>query len=168
MYPEAKQTGLLSLVEKFHPRRIMNIGPAGLDVFGTYLKKNPDTHFDNFSDTRAVMKLDQAERYDLCFISHVLEYMPKAEAEHLIARLRDVHCDKLNVVIPVGVGWSDLTCVWQSNEMLGLGFTRVGEFEYENRTIHIYAFDIEHYKTTPDWLNSNYWANPDMFGKYWW
>jgi len=31
-----------------------------------------------------------------------------------------------------------------------------------------YCFDIDHYKTTPDWLNPRHWANPELWDKYRW
>ncbi|MGD8939893.1 MAG: DUF6231 family protein [Gammaproteobacteria bacterium] len=34
--------------------------------------------------------------------------------------------------------------------------------------MHVYAFDIASYKTTPDWLNNKYWANPELWDKHWW
>ncbi|WP_290652932.1 DUF6231 family protein [Aquisalimonas sp.] len=32
----------------------------------------------------------------------------------------------------------------------------------------LYGFDVGTYKTTPDWLNPRYWANPELWGKYRW
>lgn len=168
MYPEAEQPSLKSLVQQFRPRRILNIGPAGQDVFGEYLQQHPDAQYDTIPDAGALADLEQAGQYDLCLVSHVLENLPKADAEHLLASLRDVHCEKLIAIVPVGKDWPDLVSHWQPNEMLGLGFTRVGEFDSRGLPVHMYAFDIEHYKTTPDWLNSRYWANPELFGKFWW
>ncbi|MDD3447840.1 MAG: DUF6231 family protein [Gammaproteobacteria bacterium] len=34
--------------------------------------------------------------------------------------------------------------------------------------VHLYGFDIATYKVTPDWLNSRYWANPELWDRYWW
>jgi hypothetical protein len=27
---------------------------------------------------------------------------------------------------------------------------------------------LREYKQVPDWLNAKFWANPQLFGKYWW
>lgn len=168
MYPEAEQSSLKVLIQKFHPHRILSVGPAGQEIFADYLQQNSEVDFDNYVNVGSVPKLEQIVQYDVCLVSHVLEYLPKLDAEHLVARLRDVHCGKLIVVIPTGDDWPGLTSTWQPNELLGLGFSRIGEFQHQGRQVHIYAFDIGNYKTTPEWLNSKYWANPELFDKYWW
>ncbi len=168
MYPESKQQKLKALIEHFRPRRILSIGPAGKELFADYLAHQPDCLLDEVLTAPEVEQLEQAGRHDLAFISHVLEKMPKAAAEQLLARLRDVHCHRLIIVVPIGTDWPQHTSFWQRNDLLALGFTLVGEFEHDGRPVDIFAFDIASYKTTPDWLNSKYWANPELFGKYWW
>ena len=45
---------------------------------------------------------------------------------------------------------------------------RQGHFQQENRSLHLFSYDLQDYKQVPDWLNAKYWANPELFGKYWW
>lgn len=168
MYAELEQTELKSLIEHFHLQRVLSIGPAGSELFAGYLKQQPDCQLENLKSISDLNNLSQAPRFDLAFVSHVLERMPKVEAEHLIASLRDVYSDRVIVVVPVGSNWFDNVSQWEPTDMLGLGFSKVGEFTFQDKPVHIYAFDIDNYKTTPDWLNNKYWANPELFGKYWW
>ena len=168
MYPETEQTELKSLIQQFQPKQILSIGPAGQELFADYLASCKQCDLQEFVSPPTLQELDASWRFDLGFVSHVLERMPKPDAEQLIARLRDVHCDRLIVVIPVGTDWKDHVSHWQQTDMLGLGFSLLAEFQSNQHLVHIYAFDIASYKATPEWLNNKYWANPELFDKYWW
>ena len=168
MYQETEQSELKSLVQQFQPNQILSIGPAGQELFAEYLAGCQQCALQEFTAPPTLDALDEQGRFDLVFVSHVLERMPKSEAEQLIARLRDLHCDRLIVVIPIGTDWSEHVSHWQQTDLLGLGFSLLAEFHSNKHLVHIYAFDIASYKTTPEWLNNKYWANPEVFDKYWW
>jgi len=168
MYPETEQSELKSLIQQFQPKQILSIGPAGQELFADYIISCKQCALREIAASPTLDALDDYGRYDLVFISHVLERMPKPKAEQLIARLRDLHCDRLIIVIPIGTDWSDHMSHWQQTDLLGLGFSLLAEFHSNKHLVHIYAFDIASYKTTPEWLSSKYWANPEMFNKYWW
>jgi len=168
MYPETEQTELRSLIQQFHPQQILSIGPAGQELFASYLAGCQQCTLQEIINAPTLQQLDKYGRYDLVFVSHVLENMPKSKAEQLIARLRDLHSDRLIIVLPIGKDWPKHASHWQQTDMLGLGFSQVAEFQYKQHLVHIYAFDIASYKTTPEWLSNKYWANPEMFDKYWW
>jgi hypothetical protein len=168
MYPETRQTELKALIQQFQPRQILALGPVGQELFADYLSDCKNCMLQESNTAPTLQQLDQYGRYDLVFVSHVLERMPKAKAEQLIARLRDVHSDRLIIILPIGEDWQNHASCWKQTDMLGLGFSQVGEFESNQRQVHVFAFDIASYKTTPDWLNSKYWANPEMFDKHWW
>jgi hypothetical protein len=168
MYPETEQTELQALIHQFQPQQILSIGPAGQELFTSYLVGCLECSLQECISVPTLEQLDGYGRYDLVFVSHVLESMPKSQAEQLIARLRDLHSERLIIVLPIGKDWPGHASHWQQTDMLGLGFSRVAKFQYKQHLVHIYAFDIASYKTTPEWLNSKYWANPEMFDKYWW
>ena len=168
MYPETEQSELKSLIQQFQPKQILSIGPAGQELFADYITSCNQCVLQEIAASPTLDALDDYGRYDLVFISHVLERMPKSEAEQLIARLRDLHCNRLIVVIPIGTDWSEHVSHWKQADLLGLGFSLLAEFHSNQHMAHIYAYDIASYKTTPDWLNNSYWANPELFDKYWW
>ena len=168
MYPETNQAELRSLIQQFQPQQILSIGPAGQELFAAYLAGCETCALQECREAPSLQQLDQYGRYDLVFVSHTLEYLPKTEAEQLIARLRDLHSERLIIVLPLGEDWPNHASHWQQTDMLGLGFSQVAEFQHHDQLVHIYAFDIASYKTTPEWLNNKYWANPEMFDKYWW
>ena len=168
MYQETEQSELKSIIQQFQPKQILSIGPAGQELFADYLTSCKQCVLREFSASPTLDLLDNYGRFDLVFVSHVLEKMPKPAAEQLIARLRDLHCDRLIIVIPIGMDWPNHVSHWQQADLLGLGFSLLAEFHSNKHRVHIYAFDIASYKTTPEWLSSTYWANPEMFNKYWW
>ena len=168
MYQEAEQTELKSLIQQFQPKQILSIGPAGQELFAEYLAQCEQCNLQEFATPPSLHVLDDCGRFDLGFVSHVLEKMPKPDAEQLIARLRDVHCDRLVIVIPIGTDWQNHQSQWQQADLLGLGFSLLAEYNSNQHLVHIYAFDIASYKATPAWLNNKYWANPELFDNYWW
>jgi len=162
------EASLRDLLREFRPRRIMAIGPAVKDLLADYLAACPDCELWHQSSAPPLSSLEIEHRFDLGVLSHTLEYLPRKKALELLARLRDILCQRLIVVVPMGPDWPDHVSHWQQEDMLGLGFTKVAEFEQAGKPVHIYAFDMAHYKQTPDWLNSRHWANPERFGKHWW
>jgi hypothetical protein len=61
-----------------------------------------------------------------------------------------------------GISPLDLTAA------LAMGFEKVYQWSWQGRELSLYLFQLYDYKTLPDWLNSRYWANPDLFDKFYW
>lgn len=159
---------LSELVEQFQPASLLAVGPAGESLFTEYLHKCPQCRLAQFDAEHALCDIPGDARYDLGLVSHSLEFMSKPEAGRLVARLRDIHCRRLIVVVPIGRQWQRHRSHWHTADMLGYGLVRIAQYRHEDRPVHIYAFDIDTYKLVPDWLNSRYWAHPELFDKYWW
>lgn len=47
------------------------------------------------------------------------------------------------------------------NDYLSLGMQRLAEADDAGRAL--YLFDLHTYKPAPDWLNSKYWAHPELW-----
>jgi Family of unknown function (DUF6231) len=109
-----------------------------------------------------------AQRYDLALIIGALEHLPKREALALLSRIRDLRARRTMLVLPVGPAWSGHQSQWDPAELLALGMTLYCSSALADKPVHVYEFDIERYKATPDWLNAKDWANPELFGKYRW
>jgi hypothetical protein len=39
----------------------------------------------------------------------------------------------------------------------------MARYQVESKPLYLYQYAIETYKTTPDWLNSKFWANPERW-----
>jgi len=114
------------------------------------------------ADPARAAALEAEAPYDLALVAGVLEGLGPARGGALLARLRDLLARRLLVVVPAGHP------VWGRTRLLGLGLEHAGRHRLGDEVFDLYRFDIEHYKTTPDWLNADHWAHPELFGKFWW
>jgi hypothetical protein len=115
-----------------------------------------------------VERLNNHGMFDFTLVANTIEYVDKATAQHFLARLRDIHTKKMLVVVPIGEQGSDLPSRWEAADFLALGFILKSKLTVDQKPLHVYAFDIDSYKSTPEWLNNKYWANPQLWDKYWW
>ncbi|WP_296753559.1 DUF6231 family protein [Thiobacillus sp.] len=76
------------------------------------------------------------------------------QAQHLINQIRLYIAPRILLAVP-----SD--CVLDEAMFRALGFTLSATDPTQNRHIHYY--DLDTYKTVPDWLNSRYWAHPERW-----
>ncbi len=108
----------------------------------------------------------ETRRIDCAVLIGLLENLQKPHALHILASLRDIHAHQLIVVVPVhdSAGISE----WEQTDFLGMGMKMHSRDHDAQHDIHIYTFSIDTYKPAPDWLNSKYWANPHLFGKFRW
>ena len=86
-----------------------------------------------------------------------LESMSRTHAEQLLARLRDVHCEKV-LLLDTGAGWSP-------DELRSLGYVEIRRPEDGGRC---YLFDPYLFNQPREWNNPSNWANPENFRKYRW
>lgn len=120
-------------------------------------------------DTDALCEtIDKLPVFDVILLADVLENLPRSDAEALIGRLRDLHSRHLFIFVRIGEDWPDLESQWQRNDLLAFGFSQYRRYEDDGFEYHLYRFELENYKATPEWLNSQYWANPELFDKYRW
>lgn len=106
---------------------------------------------------KKLSQLSKQRQFDLVLINHLLENLSHEEGEQLIAHVRDIYARQILLIISAD-------SEWKSEDFIGLGFRKITDIDQHT----IWYFAVENYKRTPDWLNSRYWANPEMFGKYRW
>jgi len=157
-----------SLFKQLHPESILFIGRDGNELFDEYTSAVSNCRFDIVDKIDNVDALNMHLRYDLVFVMRAVEYMAKDQAIALISRLRDVIGRRLIVVVPIGMVDSEQKSNWQVQDLIALGMVSIGEGQVAGHRIEVFGFDIMTYKTTPDWLNSRYWAHPELFGRFWW
>jgi len=157
-----------SLFKQLHPESILFIGREGSELFDEYTSAVSNCRFDIVDKIDNIDALNLNLRYDLVFVMRAIEYMPKDQAIALISRLRDVIGRRLIMVVPIGMANSEQQSIWQVQDLLALGMVAIGEGQVAQHRIQVFGFDIMTYKTTPDWLNSRYWAHPELFGRFWW
>lgn len=99
----------------------------------------------------------EGAQFDFAVLQDLPGPMDKAGAEALVAQLRDISARRILWLL-------DRDAAWSRNELLALGF-RLLDQASEQR---LYGYDIDNYKTTPDWLSPRHWANPELWNKFRW
>jgi hypothetical protein len=86
-----------------------------------------------------------------------LDFMTRRNAEQLLSRLRDVHCEKVLLV--------DTGGVWKPEDLRSLGYLEAGQ---PSTGVRCYLFDPDTFNQPREWNNPSDWANPENFRKYRW
>lgn len=103
-------------------------------------------------------RLPAASRFCAAVLSRVSENLSDEDAAVVLSRVRDLHAARVLLLTPSrGAIRADL---------LALGMERVHTGDGGEHAL--YAFDLGHYKRTPDWLSARHWAHPELWGKYRW
>jgi hypothetical protein len=83
-----------------------------------------------------------------------LDGLNAQQAQHLISQTRLYGAPRILLVVP-------FDCALDETTFRALGFALSATDTAENRRIHYY--DLDTYKTVPDWLNARHWANPERW-----
>lgn len=158
---EQTRQALLKLIAEAKPASLLSIGPLGRDFYAPGPGGNPDCEFTRVSAEDAPAQLPRLGRFDFAVATDTLERLAKPEGAALIARLRDVHAARFALAVSFSTARA-----WSHAELVAFGLTRIDLGVAD--ACALYAFDIAHYKHTPDWLNSDNWAHPERFDKYRW
>ncbi|GAA6131924.1 DUF6231 family protein [Halopseudomonas sabulinigri] len=155
---------LLSILEHYQPARLLCVSQSRVPAIEAYCAAHPATQLVT-SDQAPLQPAVANQRYDLAIIADQLEHLPQRTGIELLAGLRNLSASRLAVLVDL-VQAAD----WQENDFFALALQRRASFKGtgDNRTLSLYTYDLADYKQVPDWLNSKYWANPEMFDKYWW
>lgn len=87
----------------------------------------------------------------LAFGIDALNGLSAQQARHLISQIRLYRAPRILFAMP-----SD--CALDEEGFRALGFMLLSPGATDH--VRVFYYDIEHYKTVPDWLNSRYWAHP--------
>jgi len=149
-----------ALLRHLQPHSMLLVGEDSRTVAGDYLAGCEDCRVEAVAVDDLPGVLASVGRFEFALIDGELERLARADAAIVLGRLRDLHAERLLWVLPAAE--------WPVSELLSLGLYRAGSYEQDGRALHVYTFDLYDYKPTPDWLNSRYWAHPELFDKFWW
>lgn len=147
------------------PCSLLAIGPHAMDAFTGYQTTNPKCHLSHIATGDWLAQVDACGQFDLVFLSGVLEHLSKPQASMLLARLRDMHTKRLYALVPLGKAWIHHASHWEQNDLIAYGMELVNIYAEHGRPMGLFKFDLYTYKATPEWLNSKYWAHPEMWDK---
>ncbi|HKK14334.1 MAG TPA: DUF6231 family protein [Gammaproteobacteria bacterium] len=164
--PTLWQTDFVRLVAETRPHTLLVIGPdAGA------LADRVRAHVGDMATLdpeEALEALSGLARYRLVWVYGTLERLAKERANVLMGGLRDLHAQRLYVLVPIGGRRGDERSHWRETDLLALGLSRSQRYSQAGRNLDLYGFDLFDYKQTPDWFSARHWANPQLWDQYRW
>jgi hypothetical protein len=164
------QSDLIRRLESHKPASVLAIGPRAGDLLTPYLSTHPDcriTCLDSEGKLDADTLLDEVAhhgRFDFVIVRGVLERIDAQSGAYLLAGLRDVHTRRFCVVLSM----KNAEHTWTAPALIAMGLGHWASETVDGTGLEIYGFDLGTYKTTPEWLNTRYWAHPEHWGKFRW
>lgn len=80
----------------------------------------------------------------------------------MLGSIRNLNTSRMAVLVDLDA------CEWLTTDFYALALQVSERFQRDGQTLTLFTYDLLQYKQVPDWLNAGFWANPEMFGKYWW
>ncbi|RBP52733.1 DUF6231 family protein [Arenicella xantha] len=174
-YPNHALFDIETLINEAQPRSILLLGDVSSDLLNCYVEQKALlqqactlTHF-NSAQVDQVISLE--ERFDVAVAINLFEHIPKQTGVRLLSRLRDVLTPQYCICLPLANSTADndqSAPTWQLTELFSFALKKVNEYQTEHGQLGLFKYNIDDYKSTPDWLNPNNWANPNMWDKYRW
>ncbi|WP_235906675.1 DUF6231 family protein [Pseudomonas saliphila] len=159
---DSPTTALLGIFEHYQPQRLLCVSPEPIPAAVVFCAEHTEcTRVE--TDTVPLSPELATQRYDLAVVADQLEHLDKRQGMELLAGIRNLLASRMAVLVDM-----QRMPGWEQNDFFGLAFQRHGHFERDGHSLTLFTYDLAQYKTVPDWLNSRYWANPELFGKYWW
>ncbi|KAB7622646.1 DUF6231 family protein [Alkalilimnicola sp. S0819] len=143
------------------PARLLCIGDGALRLANACGLTAPSRALSPAQAASALPSPEGDAPVELALLCGLTE-LQRAQAGPLIAALRDRGARQLMVLVDAPAGH------WAHDDMIAYGLTRRFREARDGRLRALYEFAIATYKTTPDWLNANNWANPQLWDKYRW
>lgn len=155
------QQAIAALLARYTPTRLLLIGASELPAVVAYQAAHPDCQIAHAAAGALSAEL-AAQRFDLALVVDCLEHLPKRTGLELLGGIRNLNASRLAVLVdPQASDWQDV-------DFFSLALQASERFQRGEQTLRLFTYDILDYKQVPDWLNAKFWANPEMFGKYWW
>nr|WP_221189698.1 DUF6231 family protein [Azomonas macrocytogenes] len=151
---------MAALLEHHAPVRLLSVGSSSLPALEAYCQSHA-CHLDQAEGAPLPQAL-AGQRYDMAIIADCLEHLPKRTGLELLGGLRNLNANRLAVLI-------DLQAAdWQLTDFYALALKVNQRFQRDGQVLTLFTYDLLDYKQVPDWLNAKFWANPHLFGKFWW
>jgi DNA-binding transcriptional LysR family regulator len=155
------QQALAALLARYAPKRLLLIGSHGLPAIEAFTAAHPGCHISQ-ADAGLLPPELAAQRFDLAVVVDCLEHMEKSVGLQLLGGIRNLNASRIAVLVDLHA------CNWQETDFFALALQASERFQRDEQTLHLFTYDLLDYKQVPDWLNAQFWANPENFGKYWW
>lgn len=158
---QTPQQALAALLEHHAPTRLLHVGRSDMPAVEAFSRSHENSYVERAPAAFLTEEL-AGRRYDLALVADCLEYLPKQDGLQLLGGIRNLNASRVAVLVDLNA------CDWRIADFFALALQVSGRFERQEQTLTLFTYDLLDYKQVPDWLNAKFWANPQMFGKYWW
>ncbi|WP_045161267.1 response regulator transcription factor [Stutzerimonas stutzeri] len=158
---QTPQQALAALLEHHVPTRLLHVGSSDIPAVDAFSRSHENSQIDR-APAAPLSEHLAGRRYDLVLVADCLEHLPKRDGLQLLGGIRNLNTSRMAVLVDLSA------CNWQATDFFALALQISARFERDEQTLTLFTYDLLDYKQVPDWLNAKFWANPQMFGKYWW
>lgn len=159
---DSPTSALLAILDQYQPATLLSISREPIPAVRAFAAAHADCEVTSTGQVPLPVELAN-RRYDLAIVADQLETLHMRSGIELLAGLRNLSVSRMAVLVDL-----QLAQGWRENDFFGLAMQRHARFDRDERSLTLFTYDLAEYKSVPDWLNSKYWANPEMFDKYWW
>lgn len=169
-YPSDIFFDIETLVNVAQPKRILLVGDCTADFLTDYTEQkallNQTCSVTHIESANLDSLWQQDQRFDVAIVAKLFEHLDKQTGAQVLSRLRDVLSAQYCICLPISAAADSEH--WHITELFGFALSKVSSYASDNTEYGLFKYNITDYKKTPDWLNADNWANPEMWGKYWW
>jgi len=126
------------------PASVCALDPAAHLLARDVLPATPVRNHDPQSNSAAALALG----------IDVLNGLDAQQAQHLISQVRLYVAPRILLAVPPA-------CALDADTLRALGFVLSATDAVNN--MRVFYYDLDSYKTVPDWLNARYWAHPERW-----
>lgn len=152
------------MLESVTPNKIVLIGGDALEIIQPWVDQNASIDIMQFADAQCFLAHPSVS-VQWALVSSCLETLDDQTGSELLGRLRNLSAPKFCVLV------EDEHPVWNARSLTGFALEKLADKPLSTpsgKSVRAFGYDLATYKQTPDWLNSDYWANPSRWNKDFW
>ncbi len=151
-------TTLHHLVTDIQPSELLCVGVDAHTELAEYIRHQQCHVVCEQKIERLMEEMGVVRRADLAYVAGALESVPKTLGAQLLARLRDLLAHRVLIRMPASEDDR-----WHGSDLIALGFSELDLKDAVADRPRLFEFNIQNYKTTPDWFNAEHWAHPHLW-----
>ena len=155
--PTDLKSDLAQLLKEIKPNSLLLIGD------GLALEASDMPEVQQISAAGSLSALEGLGRFDLVIVLGALNSLDKKHGELLLGSLKNLHAKRLLL--------SHTPCPdWSLPDFLAFAMSELNHYpaDADKPEQQLFEYNIFSYKSVPDWLNNQFWANPKMWDKERW
>jgi len=145
---------IIIILENLEYKKIFIFSNMANDLLKSLDIRQPFTKIDSISE------IEQSIDDDSMLLMILDEEAFKLEQINTLATIKTFHQDKFIIINRYKKKKVDF-----HNTLMSFGFKLLFTDEFQKIFYDIYEYNIIDYKNKPEWLNSDYWANPELWEK---